>query len=107
MVARLLAADCVDALQLTLVPRLLVGGNTWFPTAFRACLKHSAGRMPGVLAAQTRWGAMRGYCVIAGCVVPQMGECMAEFSPYPARKSWVQWLKNVQKNCGVRMVLMN
>ena len=54
MVARLLAADCVDALQLTLVPRLLVGGNTWFPTAFRACLKHSAGRMPGVLAAQTR-----------------------------------------------------
>jgi len=52
MVARLLAADCVDALELTLVPRLLVGGNTWFPTAFRACLKHSAGRRPGMLKGQ-------------------------------------------------------
>ena len=32
LVADLLAEDCVDALQLTLVPRLLGGGNTWIPT---------------------------------------------------------------------------
>ena len=31
--ADLLQADCVDALQLTLVPRLLGGGNTWLPLA--------------------------------------------------------------------------
>ena len=33
LAADLLAADCVDALQLTLVPRILGGGNTWMPTA--------------------------------------------------------------------------
>ena len=33
LAADLLAADCVDALQLTLVPRLLGGGNTWLPLA--------------------------------------------------------------------------
>lgn len=33
LAADLLAADCVDALRLTLVPRLLGGGNTWIPTA--------------------------------------------------------------------------
>ena len=33
LAADLLAADCVDALQLTLVPRLLGGGNTWLPSA--------------------------------------------------------------------------
>ena len=33
LAADLLAADCVDALRLTLVPRLLGGGNTWVPTA--------------------------------------------------------------------------
>ena len=32
LAADVLAADCVDALQLTLVPRLLGGGNTWLPT---------------------------------------------------------------------------
>ena len=33
LTADLLAADCVDALQLTLVPRLMGGGNTWLPSA--------------------------------------------------------------------------
>ena len=33
LAADLLAADCVDALQLTLVPRLLGGSNTWLPSA--------------------------------------------------------------------------
>ena len=33
LAADLLAADCVDALQLTLVPLLLGGTNTWLPTA--------------------------------------------------------------------------
>ena len=33
LAADLLAADCVDALQLTLVPRLLGGRNTWLPSA--------------------------------------------------------------------------
>jgi len=33
LAADLLEADCVDALQLTLVPRLLGGGNTWLPLA--------------------------------------------------------------------------
>ena len=32
LAADLLAADCVDALQLTLVPRILGGANTWLPS---------------------------------------------------------------------------
>ena len=34
LVADLLSADCVDALQLTLVPKLLGGANTWLPSTF-------------------------------------------------------------------------
>ena len=32
LAADLLAGDCVDELQLTVVPRVLGGGNTWLPT---------------------------------------------------------------------------
>ena len=49
LAADLLAADCVDALQLTLVPKLLGGANTWLPTS---CLG-----LPNVLAQPNAWSA--------------------------------------------------
>lgn len=36
LAADLLAADCVDGLRLTLVPRMLGGSNTWLPTGLLA-----------------------------------------------------------------------
>lgn len=36
LAADLLAADCVDGLRLTLVPRVLGGSNTWLPTGLLA-----------------------------------------------------------------------
>ena len=47
--ADLLQADCVDALQLTLVPRLLGGAKTWLPTDHLA--------MPKGLAQPQAWRA--------------------------------------------------
>ena len=49
LAADLLAADCVDALQLTLVPRLLGGANSWLPTSVAA--------LPQALAAPQAWCA--------------------------------------------------
>ena len=47
--ADLLQADCVDALQLTMVPRLLGGAKTWLPTDHLA--------MPKGLAQPQAWRA--------------------------------------------------
>ena len=47
LAADLLAADCVDGLRLTFVPRVLGGANTWLPTAFSA--------LPEALTAPNAW----------------------------------------------------
>ena len=47
LAADLLAADCVDGLRLTFVPRVLGGSNTWLPTAFSA--------LPEALTAPNAW----------------------------------------------------
>ena len=47
--ADLLAADCVDGLRLTLVPRVLGGSNTWLPTGLSA--------LPESLTAPKAWRA--------------------------------------------------
>ena len=49
LAADLLVADCVDALQLTLVPKLLGGANAWLPT--------SCSLLPDVLAQPNAWSA--------------------------------------------------
>ena len=47
LAADLLAADCVDGLRLTLVPRVLGGSNTWLPTGLLA--------LPESLTAPNAW----------------------------------------------------
>ena len=49
LAADLLAADCVDGLRLTLVPRVLGGSNTWLPTGLSA--------LPESLTAPNAWRA--------------------------------------------------
>ena len=49
LAADLLAADCVDGLRLTLVPRVLGGSNTWLPTGLSA--------LPERLTAPNAWRA--------------------------------------------------
>ena len=49
LAADLLAADCVDALQLTLVPRILGGANTWLPS--------NCSSLPEGLTQAEAWGA--------------------------------------------------
>ena len=49
LAADLLAEDCVDALQLTLVPRLL-GGNTWLPSGLAS--------LPAAVTAAGSWRPM-------------------------------------------------
>jgi 5-amino-6-(5-phosphoribosylamino)uracil reductase len=49
LAADLLAADCVDGLRLTLVPRVLGGSNTWLPTGLLA--------LPESLTAPNAWRA--------------------------------------------------
>jgi 5-amino-6-(5-phosphoribosylamino)uracil reductase len=49
LAADLLAADCVDGLRLTLVPRVLGGSNTWLPTGLLA--------LPETLTAPNAWRA--------------------------------------------------
>ena len=50
LAADLLAEDCVDALQLTLVPRLLGGGNTWLPSGLAS--------LPAAVTAAGSWRPM-------------------------------------------------
>jgi len=47
LAADLLAADCVDGLRLTFVPRVLGGSNTWLPTGLSA--------LPESLTAPNAW----------------------------------------------------
>ncbi len=49
LAADLLAADCIDGLRLTLVPRVLGGSNTWLPTGLSA--------LPESLTAPNAWHA--------------------------------------------------
>ena len=49
LAADLLAADCVDGLRFTLVPRVLGGSNTWLPTGLSA--------LPESLTAPNAWRA--------------------------------------------------
>ena len=49
LAADLLAADCVDGLRLTFVPRVLGGSNTWLPTGLLA--------LPESLTAPNAWRA--------------------------------------------------
>ena len=50
LAADLLAEDCVDALQLTLVPQLLGGGNTWLPSGLAS--------LPAAVTAAGSWRPM-------------------------------------------------
>ena len=49
LAANLLAADCVDGLRLTVVPRVLSGSNTWLPTGLS--------ELPESLTAANTWRA--------------------------------------------------
>ena len=58
LAADLLAADCVDALQLTLVPKLLGGAKTWLPT--------SCSILPDVHAQPNAWSAEAAESLVNG-----------------------------------------
>ena len=81
LTADLLAADCVDALQLTLAPRLMGGATRGCPQPVRACLKHSPSRRRGMPRGQNPLEVGSGCSAMPGSALPQVGECRAEGNP--------------------------
>ena len=81
LAADLLREDCVDALQLTLVPKLFGGTNTWLPTACSG--------LPEALSRPEAWSAESADPLGGGewllryrrLRCPPNGVCTAEFAP--------------------------